>query len=152
MPPLLFLLSVILAAPLAAEAAPERGGVGRVEWAQLSIHERIIIRVPRLGPPPGPVAPPAPVRWAEKHGDKCVPMAGLAGALVTDKGSVDFVLLGNRRVRARLDGDCHSLDFYSGFYVRPPADGMMCAGRDAVRTRSGAVCPIRAFRRLVPKR
>ena len=144
--PFLLLLASIVAAPIAAEQQPFDG----TQWAQLTIHEHIIIRVPRLRAPP-PV-PATPIRWVEKHGDKCVPMAGLAGALVPGPGAVDFVLTGGQRVRARLGEDCHALDFYAGFYVKPDPDGMMCAGRDAVRARSGAVCPIRAFRRLVPAR
>ena len=148
--PLLSLLALMVAAPIAAEQQSLDGN----RWAQLTIHERIIIRVPRLrAPPPLPIPMPAtPIRWVEKHGDKCVPMAGLAGALVPGPGAVDFVLAGGSRVRARLGEDCHALDFYAGFYVKPDPDGMMCAGRDAVRARSGAICPIRAFKRLVPAR
>lgn len=141
--------------PLLLAAAPPPTPEPGVEGAQLIIHERIIVRVPRLGPPPPlPGVPPPPllVAWAEKRGERCVPMSELAGALVPGPGMVDFVLTGNRRVRARLEPDCHALGFDAGFYVRPPLDGMMCAGRDALRTRQGAVCPIRAFRRLVPKR
>jgi hypothetical protein len=147
--PFLSLFALMIAAPIAAEQVSPDG----TQWAQLTIRGRIIVRVPRLraDPPPVPV-PATPIRWIEKHGDKCVPMAGLAGALVPGPGAVDFVLAGGSRVRARLGGDCHALDFYAGFYVQPDPDGMMCAGRDAVRARSGAVCAIRTFKRLVPAR
>jgi hypothetical protein len=142
--PFLSLLATLVTTPIAAEAAPDP-----VLLAQLTIRERVIVRVPRMSAAAAPL--PAPVRWAEKKGDKCLPMGSLAGALVSGPQAVDFVLIGGQRLRAKLDDDCHALDFYSGFYVRPQPDGMMCAGRDAVRTRSGGVCPIRQFRRLVPK-
>ena len=119
---------------------------GRVEVAQLTIHERIVIRVPRMAAPPAPQ--PQPVRWKERKGPRCVAAATMAGALITAPDQVDLVLIGGKRVRAKLDSDCRPLDYYSGFYVRPAADGMICAGRDPIRVRSGASCGIDKFRVL----
>lgn len=139
--PLTFLA---LIAPAVAATA------GQVDYAQLMVRERVIIRVPRM---PRPSALPSrPVLWEEKKGPKCIPAAALAGALLSDRKEIDLVLRGGRRVRAELEGDCHGLDFYQGFYVKPSADGMVCADRDVVRSRSGAKCPIDRFRLLVPKR
>jgi len=59
---------------------------------------------------------------------------------------------GGDRVRATFDRDCPGLDFYSGFYLKPSADGQICADRDMIRTRSGDSCEISGFRRLVAKR
>lgn len=124
-----------------------------VQVAQLTIHERIIIRVPRLS---GPIAatnmrasPPTPVKWKEKKGPKCVGAQTMGGALISAPNQVDLVLIGGKRLRAKLDGDCKPLDFYSGFYLRPSADGMICGGRDAIRVRSGASCGIDGFKTLV---
>lgn len=135
------LLLIALAAPaLAASGDPW-------EFAQLTIRQRVIVRVPRMAPLP----PPKPIRWVEKKGPKCIPAADLAGALVTERDKLDLVLRGGKRVRAQLEDDCHGLDFYRGFYLKPAADGMVCADRDAVRARSGAKCPIDKFRSLEPR-
>jgi hypothetical protein len=141
-----FTRSRLLAAPLAV-AAPLLASAGepdQVRYAQLTIHERVITRVPRMIVPV-----PRPVRWREKRGPACVPAAALAGALVNAPDQIDLVLRGGQRLRARLDRGCRALDFYSGFYLRPAPDGAICAERDAVRARSGATCGIRRFRRLV---
>lgn len=136
-----------LPALLLAIAAPAAADTGQsVELAQLTIRERIIIRVPRVAPQP--VRPAPPVTWKEKSGPKCVAAKDLAGALVTQPDAVDLVLAGGQRLRARLEGDCRPLDFYSGFYLKPAADGKVCADRDAIRARSGATCPITKFRSL----
>lgn len=137
-----------LGAPMAMAAdAPSSPPARRaVEVAQLTIRERIIIRVPRM--PVVQAAPARPVVWRERRGPRCVAAQTLAGALVTARNQVDLVLIGGRRVRAKLDGDCRPLDFYSGFYVRPSADGMICADRDAIRVRSGATCEIDEFKLL----
>lgn len=140
------------ALPLAllALAAPALASVGdRVALAQYTVRQRVIIRVPRVAPR---AAAPEPIEWREKKGPKCIPAAALAGALVRERDKLDLVLRGGRRVRAELEDDCHGIDFYRGFYVKPSADGMVCADRDVVRSRSGAKCPIDRFRLLVPKR
>ena len=56
------------------------------------------------------------------------------------------------RLRALFDDDCPALDFYSGLYVKGTTDGMVCADRDSIRSRSGSVCRIDGFKRLVAKR
>lgn len=134
----------LFALALAAGDGRARG----VEVAQFTIHERIVIRVPRM--PVAPVPRPQPIRWKERHGPKCVMAASMAGALVSAPDQVDLVLVGGKRVRAKLDSDCRPLDYYSGFYVRPAADGMICAKRDPIRVRSGASCGIDRFRVLQP--
>lgn len=138
-----------LAAPVAATADAREDERG-IELAQLTIRERIVIRVPMAAPPPVALAQPTPTRWRERKGPRCIPAQSMAGALVSARNQVDLVLQGGRRVRAKLDGDCRPLDFYSGFYLRPSADGMICADRDAIRVRSGATCGIDRFRLLQP--
>jgi hypothetical protein len=126
-----------------------------VQYAQVTIRQRIIIRVPRV-PMPGPAqmrrtssAIPVPIRWKEKKGPKCVAGGELAGAMIVRPRTVDVALTTGKRIRALLDDDCQPLDFYSGFYIRPGSDGMICADRDVIRVRSGATCAIDSFKTLV---
>ena len=145
-------LPILLLALAVPAAAASQGDLDHVQLAQLTIHERIVIRVPRM---PGLSArrrTPVPdiTQWKEKKGPKCIATADLGGALVTQSGSVDLVLTGGRRVRAKFDGDCGPIDFYSGFYLRPAGDGQVCARRDVIRVRSGASCQIEAFKTLHP--
>lgn len=136
----------------AVRTAPLNG----VAIGQMTIHERIIIRVPRMSPLPGAAQTgmplrtnaPSPIRYKEKKGPKCIAAADLGGALIVQPGIVDLVLTGDRRVRARLDRDCGPIDYYRGFYLRPAADGKVCAGRDVIRVRSGESCAIMMFKTL----
>lgn len=162
--PILLLAS--LTAPVAAGAIepqqrqqPPAPPQVRRSVTEVTIQSRMIIRVPRM---PGgrsampsaamPVAPLPPIRWVERKSDKCVPVEDLAAATITSSDSVDLVLAGGKRMRARLDDDCPALDFYSGFYVRPSNDGKLCADRDSIRSRSGGECRIASFTSLVPSR
>ena len=143
-------LALTLAAGASGAPVPlaDAQAVGAARLAQVTIHERIIIRVPSAR-----VSAPLPVatRWVEKTGPKCIAAAELAGAIVTAGDSVDLVLKGGRRVRAQFADDCDALGYYGGFYVKPSADGQICAGRDVVRSRSGDSCPIGRFKLLAPK-
>jgi len=137
---------LLLAAPVASpppRAVPPNAAVLR--YGQISIRERVIVRVPVR-----PSAPAPQIVWQEKKGPRCMPAASIAGAAVTKAGTVDFVLKGGSRVRAELDDDCTALNYYGGFYLRPTADGTICADRDSVHARSGGECAITRFRKLVP--
>ena len=118
-----------------------------VEMAQLTIRQRIVIRVP-AAPYAAPPSPPMRMRWKEKGGPKCIPMNGLAAAAIFKADAVDLMLRGGKRLRARLDDECPALDFYSGFYIMPSADGKICAGRDMIHSRAGGKCGIAKFRTL----
>ena len=151
-PALLFALA-LAPAPVAARDARTFAGV---PWAQVSVHERIVIRVPR----PGRAVARGRGRgaridrpvWSERKAPRCIPVSRLAGAGVSQGGDVDLMLIDGGRVRAKLERDCPALDFYSGFYLKPNVDGMICGGRDVLRARSGGVCPIARFRRLEARR
>jgi len=140
---------IALVGPLSVTADPAQDLDG-AQVAQLTIHERIVIRIPRLGPRAVPKI--TPTRWKEKRGPRCIAAANLAGAMVTAPNAVDLVLTGGQRVRAKLDGDCEPLDFYGGFYIKPAADGKVCADRDVIRARSGTACQVDVFRSLEPAR
>lgn len=143
-----------LAAPALAAAGDSMAQLDGVAIAQVTVRERVIIRLPRMAPAQSMAraAVPAPVRYREKKGPKCVDVADMGGAMIVEPGAVDLVMEGGKRLRARLDDDCGPMDFYSGFYLRPAADGRVCAKRDVIRMRSGASCEIATFRTLLPVR
>lgn len=132
---------------LALAAATNGADVAPVRWAQVTIRQRVIMRIPAL--PPRNAAKSAPA-WREKKGPKCVPMNSMAGAAVTRPDAVDLFFRGGARVRAQLENACPALDFYSGFYLKPTSDGMVCADRDSIHSRAGGECRIDRFRQLVP--
>lgn len=133
-------------------AAPPSSSAG-VEIAQLTITQSIIIRVParrsRRYAATHDDTPP-PLRFKDHKGPKCIDASSIGGAAITAPDSVDFILRGGKRVRAKLEDACPALDYYSGFYVKPPPDGKICADRDSIHTRSGGDCQIDKFRTLTP--
>jgi hypothetical protein len=135
------LFAILLAASGPAGAKP-------VQLAQLTVREQIIIRVPAR--PRSPATPGKPIQYKEKKGPDCVPARAIAGASLLGSDSVDLILRNNSRVRAKLERSCPALDYYHGFYIAPQADGMICADRDMIRSRSGGKCRIEKFRALVP--
>ena len=148
------LAAFALLASVAAVSTPAPAGqVSGIELAQVTIRGRIVIRVPSTlrGTPTSQLTPARPIKWAEKKGPKCIAADQLGGAIVAGD-YVDLVLRGGDRVRAELDGDCSGLGYYGGFYVKPSADGQVCAGRDSIRTRSGDQCTIKKFKKLVAKK
>jgi len=135
------------------KAAPASAGSTRL--AQVRIQQHFVVRMPRpdtVRRLSAPAAPLPPIAWAEKDADKCIKLQSLAGATITRPDSVDLFLAGGKRVRARLGNECPALDFYTGFYVKPTKDGMICAKRDVFRSRAGGECRIKAFRTLIPQR
>lgn len=141
----------LLLATLAAVPAVAGDTRASTHW---SFHERVVIRIQRLHPAQHTIADSnAPIlRWKEKGGPRCVAAGEIGGAAIGASDSVDFEMTDGKRLRARLDRDCPSLDFYKGFYVVRNADGKVCATRDAIRSRSGTVCAIRDLRKLVAER
>ncbi|MFM9976655.1 MAG: hypothetical protein ACKVOP_01235 [Sphingomonadaceae bacterium] len=122
---------------------------GEVLLAQLTIRQRVVVRVPVT--PTAATATPPTVQWREVKGPKCIAIANLAGAAVRGAELVDLYMRGGNRVRAHLD-DCDQIDLRYGFYLRPTSDGQVCGGRDRVHARTGGQCKIERFRGLVPKR
>lgn len=146
---------LLLAACVPALASAQQPLDGTL-YAQVVIHQRVVIRIPRVGPPPTAAtlrtADEVSVdRWKEKHAPACIPAATLTGAAIDREGEVDLTTRAGKRLRAKLNEDCPTLDFYSGVYVKPGGDGMVCAKRDVIRSRSGAKCAITGFRTLVAR-
>lgn len=140
--PALLLAATALADPRAPEEAEA------LQYAQLIIRERVVIRVPAQAAK----STPAKMKWKEKKAPRCLPMSGVGGAAVIEEDSVDLILKGGQRIRARFESSCEALDYYSGFYILPTKDGRICADRDSIHTRAGGECQITRFRLLVPDR
>lgn len=133
----------------------------RLTWQQVIIEQRVIIRVParsrartfRPASPNAQQSQPGPtIVWREAKAPKCLPVRSLLGVQATRDDSIDLLTAERQRLRAKLDENCRTLDFYSGFYVERTADGMICADRDVIQARSGARCEIDEFRLMVPVR
>jgi len=117
-----------------------------VEFAQLSFRSHIVVRVQTTQLA---MVPEAALR--EKKGPKCVAANDILAAAVLARSSVDLVLRGGYRMRARFSASCPGLDYYSGFYVAAGSDGKLCAGRDVIRDRAGGECEIEKIRQLVAR-
>ena len=109
------------------------------------VRDEIVMRVPVIRPR---IA--SPVRWVEKRGPKCIRSGAVAAATLAEDRSIDFLLRDRRRIRAKMDSECPTLDFYGGFYLQP-ADDRICARREEIRNRVGGSCRIERFRTLVPR-
>ncbi|OQW71102.1 MAG: hypothetical protein BVN33_16645 [Proteobacteria bacterium ST_bin13] len=144
-------LMLLFAAPM-----PDKDGQARqtVQYGIMTYRQRIVIRVPKLpNPPRAPQQIAAsPIRWKEMKADKCLAIGSITGVAVSRTESVDLLTIDGRRLRAKFDDDCPAIDFYAGLYIRRTIDGMICAKRDAIRSRSGDSCRIEAFRELRRKR
>lgn len=135
----IWVLALLAAVPLAAESKQD------VVVTQLLVRQRTVVRIPTRTP----AAARAPAMdWRERKGPKCIAMDRVAAAAVVAEDSVDLILRGGSRVRARFEDDCPDLDYYAGFYVRPGADGQVCAERESIHVRSGGECRIERFRML----
>ncbi|MDB5682754.1 MAG: hypothetical protein JWM75_452 [Sphingomonas bacterium] len=137
----------LLLASSAAAAAVGTGGeplsAAPIQFAQLIIRERLVVRVPAKRVPPT-------IKWKTKRAPRCMSAEGMAGAAVMGPDSIDLIARGGQRIRAELQSACPALDFYGGFYLKPSADRKLCAGRDSIHARSGGACEIKRFRKLVP--
>jgi hypothetical protein len=139
----------LFALTLFSAEAPAQVAQEPIVLAQVVIEQRAIIRVrPAPAPPPNAAMPRA--RFEEKKGPSCIQIGQLAAALVASPDSIDLLLRGGSRIRAKLEKSCPAIDFYSGFYVKRSADGRICEDRDMIRARSGGECGITKFRLLVP--
>ena len=104
------------------------------------IQDMMIVRVP-VRPMVGKLA------WEEKDGPRCISMRQIRGAAMAAPSSVDFIMTGGTRYRARFEKDCQALDFYGDFYIETREDDI-CAKRHEVRSRVGGRCTIERFDRV----
>lgn len=120
-------------------------GMGQVSVSRIVVAQEIILRVPVVRP-----RLRGPVRWEEKKGPKCIASGQVVAAALADERSIDFLLRDRTRIRAKMDDDCRTLDFYGSFYIEP-RDERICARREEIRSRMGEACRIDRFRRMVPQ-
>lgn len=113
--------------------------------SSITVEQTTIFRIPVRRHPFAPL-----IEWQEKKGPKCLAAGDIAGAMLSGRDTIDFVLRDRSRVRAVIDDDCSALDFYDGFYVQP-SDERLCVRRDEIRSRMGASCRIEKFKALVPQ-
>lgn len=123
---------------------------------QVRIEQHVTIRI---GPRPAPMPMSSAmfeddfdggsVRFVERKIGKCVAVAGVAGVQPAPGNRLLLIMRDRRLVTASLKKGCNSRDFYSGFIVAASEDGMICTGRDQLRSRSGTNCRVEGFRQLV---
>lgn len=145
-------LSFLLVA-LALEGSASAARSGETMLAQLTIEQRVIIRVPvmpRRSAGAQAESPPPPVELKEIKGPKCLVVRNLRGAIVEGERTLQLFSAPGERYRAHFGRSCRGADFYSGFYIAPSKDGSLCAGRDDLHTRNGSTCEVQRFTRLVP--
>ena len=116
-----------------------------VTVSRMVIRQEVVLRVPVIRP-----RVVRPARWEEKKGPKCIAADTVVAAALADDRSIDFILNNRTRVRAQMDEDCPTLDFYGSFYIEP-RDEKICARREEIRSRIGGACRIERFRRMVPR-
>lgn len=132
----------------AAEAMREA-----VAAQQVRIESRVIIRIA-----PGPArrapmdirrgmfspfpAAPGGARVAERRMAQCLPVGTIAGVQPDGGSRLMLFMRDQRMVSATLEKGCNARDYYSGFLVERSVDGMICAGRDKLLSRSGANCTV----------
>lgn len=128
---------------------------------QVRIEQRLIIRVAPGGPPRDrrdvrgslfadmPARASTAPRFSERRMGQCVAVAGIAGVRPDGPTRLMLFMRDQKIVSAALEKSCNANDFYSGFLVERSADGMLCAGRDRVLSRSGSNCSLGKLRQLV---
>lgn len=114
-------------------------------WNQVRIEQHLTIRIyPGQGSRGAFFAPPPPT--PPPHRDqkrvRCVALAAMGGVRLTGPNQLTLILHDERTVVATLPRICSTSAFYSGFYVEPTPDGMLCARRDMIHSRAGANCSI----------
>lgn len=167
-PPLLLTLLLATAPAVLPPPANLQSARG-IELAQLTIEQRVIIRIPivpptapspdlppdargaGLAPLPQPEPPQVPT-MKEVKGPKCLRLNRLRGAVISMASGITMVTDKNEHFRAHFSRMCRAASFYQGFYIQPDKDGHLCAGRDVLHARNGSVCAIERFSRLVPGR
>ncbi len=126
-----------------------------VQLAQVTIEQRVIIRIPTMRNGPASVMregeppPPPENRLKEVKGPKCLQLNRVRGAVINAANGVTMVTNLREQFRAHFGRACRPADFYAGFYIEPNKDGALCAGRDMLHARSGSTCEIEKFSRLV---
>lgn len=121
---------------------------------QVRIEQRVTIRISPIRPSPRqslmPDAPRIDLRdMDERDAGRCVPLRSIRAVQSTSDNRLLLYLRDQRVMSVRMKKTCRAQDFYSGFYVEPRADGMLCVDRDILRSRTGANCEMKEINWLV---
>lgn len=128
----------LLLTPCLASAKFPWFGKKKVERVQI-VEAPVIAREPRPEPP-----------LAGRS--RCVAMNGVAGAVVFGDHAVELSMKNGAHWRLYFAQQCPTLSFYAGFYYRRAEAGQLCAGRDAIISRSGGECTIASIVPTAPAR
>lgn len=136
-------------------AGPAMPGAWRPQtWDQIRIEQRLRIRIAPRGAGRDMLAaipaPPMTRRFVERRSVRCLPVAGIAGVQIGGNDRLVLFMRDQRLIGANLEQACSARDFYSGFYLEPSGDGMLCAGRDMLHSRSGTNCSLTRLHELIP--
>ena len=125
---------------------------------QVRIERRVIIRI---SPSPQTTReqmmarlPKRPMRtsFAEVEHEECVPIQQIAGVQPTQDNRLMLFMRDRKVLTAELARGCSAQAFYSGFYVENSSDGKLCVSRDRLQSRTGDMCAVEGFNRLVAVR
>lgn len=139
------MISLVYAVALAGASEVLFLQQGRVVSGRITVRRDTIIRVPAAPRQ----ASRKPIKWKEKDAPSCI-SSRLAGAMISSKTTIDVIVKGGTRYRIKLEKSCASTDYYSGYYIKPGRDAMICEDRDMIYARSGGACMIGRFKTLVP--
>ncbi|QYU69170.1 hypothetical protein J4558_03235 [Leptolyngbya sp. 15MV] len=123
---------------------------------QVRIERRMTIRISPISPTTREnlvaefARPHSEPRYLERRMGKCVPLRSITAAQTAPGNRLMLYMRDQRIVSASLEKSCRAQDFYSGFYVEPSRDGMLCVDRDKLQARTGAKCEVSRLRELVP--
>ncbi|ANU07719.1 hypothetical protein [Paraurantiacibacter namhicola] len=122
---------------------------------QVRVRQSVVIRI----------SPPAPAesdralaevprrkmnaRYQEERVDGCVRIESIAGSKPLANNRLLLFMRDRGILTISLDRVCSAQSFYSGFYVERNGDGMLCPGRDKLRSRNGMECEVGGLGRLV---
>lgn len=145
----------MMAADAAPPAGPAAAGAWHPQtWDQVRVEQRLRIRIAPRGAGRDMLAaipaPPMTRRFVERRSVRCLPVAGIAGVQIGGNDRLVLFMRDERLIGANLEQACNARDFYSGFYLEPSRDGMLCAGRDVLHSRSGTNCSLSHLHELVP--
>lgn len=116
------------------------------------MRQQVIVRVTTgIRPIASQQGAPQLIEWRESRGPRCIPLTRILAATFPSQSSVDLIMRDRTRMRARLERRCAALDFYRSFYLALTPDGLICADRDSIRSRSGGECQIDQFRTLMAR-
>lgn len=162
-----FLASMSLALPLGSPAATSAQSVpapvpvpafdaARADvQMQVRIEQRVVIRI---SPPPAATRQRAfaevprrrmNARFQERPLRGCVKLSHIVGSQPLANNRLLLFMRDRGILTISLDRLCSAQSFYSGFYVERSGDGLLCPGRDTIRSRSGMTCQIGGVSRLV---